>query len=627
MDTTKNRIFTNDHCTGCNRCITACTVPEANIAVMEDGKNKIHVDGEKCINCAMCIKACPHDARDFRDDTRAFLDNLASGKKISLLVAPAVRSNFSDYEKLLGMFRSLGAENIYDTSFGADICTWAYLTYIQKNNATGMISQPCPAVVNYIEKHEPALLPKLAPLHSPAMCCAVYMKKYRNIPGEYAFISPCIAKKDEFSDANTGGLVQYNVTFQKLVDELKRRGIDYRTYSPSGFDNDKHELGCLYPMPGGLKVNVLENVPDAWVYQVEGQPEVKHFLHGYDKVPASEQPLLVDILNCPYGCNMGTGALCTDEDGMQSSRAMYQAEQECAKRNKPEQKKKLFAKKKETPVETGLDLNDFIRHYSSNKKVHEISITPQDIENAYLSLYKTTDKERHIDCCSCGFTTCEEMAHALAKGINHPGNCVEYHKSILQNRQGEISEMLEQQNKMSETLSENVGSIIDSISQSSEKADETVGQVTEINDEIAGVQDIAGKMRDTVDVIKEQISEYVKLGSQIVNIALQTKLLSMNASIEASHAGERGQGFAVVATEMKRLSDQSAESANRILNSNNSLLPMLEEASSFSASLDDKTQTISSNTQSILAAVQQISQSEQQIVETATSLQQTANKE
>ncbi|MGI6153472.1 MAG: [Fe-Fe] hydrogenase large subunit C-terminal domain-containing protein [Christensenellaceae bacterium] len=622
MNVVKGRIFTNDRCTGCNSCITACTIPEANVALLEGEENKIHVDGEKCINCAMCIKACPHDARDYEDDTEVFLRALESGKEISLLVAPAIRSNYPDFEKLLGLFRTLGAKNIYDTSFGADICTWAYLKYITENKAKGLISQPCPAIVNYIEKHEPQLLDELAPIHSPAMCCAVYMKKYKKIPGEYAFISPCISKKDEFADPNTGGLVQYNVTFKKLDEALKRRGINYLSSAPSGFDNDKHGLGCLYPMPGGLKVNVLKNVPDAWVYQVEGQPACKHFLEDYQKQSTSEKPLLVDILNCPHGCNMGTGALCDEKygkSGIQVSKAMYDAEQaSCASGN--EKKKKKIKKGNENSFYNSLNLNDFIRKYN-NKAVGTISVTPADIEKAYKELYKTTETDRHIDCCSCGYDTCQDMAVAIAKEINHPGNCVEYHKNILRHRQDEISDMLEQQNQMSTSLSENVGQIIDSISRSSQKSTETVHQVEQINSEISGVQDIAVKLSEIMDDLRNKISDYVKLGSQIVNISLQTKLLSMNASIEASHAGEVGKGFAVVASEMQRLSEQSAEAANRILQRNDIVMPILDEVRSFSDTLQSGTQTISDNTKTIFDAIQDISHAEQAIVETATKLQ------
>jgi len=501
-----DRIFTNDNCTGCNRCITACTIPEANVAVVEDGKNKIYIDGDKCIGCAKCIEACPRDARDYRDDTEAFLSALKSGKNISALVAPAVRSNFSDYKRLLGMLHSLGVKQIYDTSFGADICTWAYLKYITESNVKGLISQPCPVVVNYIEKHNAALLPRLAPLHSPATCCAVYMKKYKNIPGEYAFISPCIAKKEEFSDPNTDGLVSYNVTFGKLMAALKKRRIDYRSFPPAEFDNEKHGLGCIYPMPGGLRVNVEQAVPDAWVYQVEGQPEVVHFLDHYaGSRSASAQPLLVDVLNCADGCNMGTGALCRDEDGIAVSKSMYEAQREAKAPQGKKQKRPPASAGLQPPI-PGLNHADFIRRYN-DKAVQPIPVTPAAVEKAFQSMYKYTHDERHVDCCSCGFSACDDMAQAIAKGINHPENCVEYHKSVLRHRQDEIGDMLEEQNKMGEQLATSVEQIFASMKSSSEVTEETVAQVTQINEEITGVKNIANKLNNMVEQLRSQINE------------------------------------------------------------------------------------------------------------------------
>ena len=112
----------------------------------------------------------------------------------------------------------MGAKRIIGVSFGADITTWAYINYITKNQFTGGISQPCPAVVNYIEMYAPELLPKLMPVHSPMMCAAIYAKKYLHITDKLAFISPCIAKKNEIFDPDTDGYVSYNVTFDHLMD-------------------------------------------------------------------------------------------------------------------------------------------------------------------------------------------------------------------------------------------------------------------------------------------------------------------------------------------------------------------------------------------------------------------------
>ena len=51
--------------------------------------NRIEVDGDACIHCGKCLEVCPHNAREYRDDTAAFLKDLRAGEKISLLVAPS----------------------------------------------------------------------------------------------------------------------------------------------------------------------------------------------------------------------------------------------------------------------------------------------------------------------------------------------------------------------------------------------------------------------------------------------------------------------------------------------------------------------------------------------------------
>ena len=110
--------------------------------------------------------------------------DLAMGDPIHLLVAPAAKVNFSDLPRLLGWLKSMGVANIYDVSFGADISTWAYLKARQELSLSSVIAQPCPSVVNFCERYMPELLPSLAPIQSPLICMAIYLRLEKQLEGE-----------------------------------------------------------------------------------------------------------------------------------------------------------------------------------------------------------------------------------------------------------------------------------------------------------------------------------------------------------------------------------------------------------------------------------------------------------
>ena len=298
-----------ENCVGCNNCIRHCPLMEANVAFINSaGENKVRTNSDKCIACGKCIQVCEHNARDYRDDLNVFLNDIKSGKKISILVAPAIRGSIKEYKKIFGFLKSLGVQAIYDVSVGADITTWAYLRYIEQNNEKKFISQPCPAIVNYIKKYKQSILPQLIPVQSPLICAAIYYKDYIGCKEEFAFISPCIAKKSEIDSEETKNYVKYNVTIEKLVNYIKENNIDLNSYVEEDI-KEKNAFGFLYSRPGGLKENVQQIYPDFWIRQVEGQQLVYEYLKIYEKRSKLDKqlPSLVDALNCEFGCNVGTG--------------------------------------------------------------------------------------------------------------------------------------------------------------------------------------------------------------------------------------------------------------------------------------------------------------------------------
>ena len=301
----------------------------------------------------------------------------------------------------------------------------------------GGISQPCPAVVNYIEHYAPDLIPKLIPIHSPLLCAAIYAKKYMHITDKLAFISPCIAKKVEITDSNTQGYVSYNLTFQHFMEYVGK----YHIFGEDAADEIEYGLGSVYPMPGGLKENVYWFCgEEAMIRQVEGEKRAYAFLEDYRKRLAGEQrlPFMVDILNCDRGCLYGTGIEITKNDSEDNFYNLHKIRKDCKKNNDTDPfSPKLTPKQRLEQLNrqfAELDIRDFIRSYtdkSSSTSLRDPS--EKDLDAIFISMNKNDREKRVINCGACGYGNCREMAAAIYNGSNIPQNCVHFMKDEIHN--------------------------------------------------------------------------------------------------------------------------------------------------------------------------------------------------
>lgn len=515
-----------EKCVGCNACVRSCPAPEANITKMlEDGRYITNVNADKCIACGQCIKVCTHGARDYIDDTRICMQRLEKDKTI-ILVSPAIRTALPNHwVGILDWFKSKGCV-IYDIALGADICTWAHLKVMQDQRRIKYISQQCAAVVKYIEAYQPSILKNLSPIHSPIGCTVAYIKKYLRRTNPIAVLTPCLAQKNEFIET---GLVEYSVTFKKLMEYFDANGIVLHTNSEDEyeyrFDDMQGQLGAAYIRPDGFKDNLQLHDPELNIYTSEGVNKVYSDIDTYTNTKDSNRPEIMDVVSCEYGCAMGPAAEIKSSPFTVMG-LVKNLETEAKKRRKTsvfrQAEDKLFKK-----FDEELQVEDFMR----TNKAQTPSPIPSDaqLDTVFKMMGKETDADKCYDCRACGYNSCREMATAICRGLNSPNNCIIRSKDILVELQKNINEQEEKYTEITnkcrnffEDLQEKIEDVKTNTSSIEETSSKTSEKTKILNDLVTNII-IFCKNNDSLD--KEGINQMI--------VILETTLKSLKSLDES----------------------------------------------------------------------------------------------
>lgn len=133
--------------------------------------------------------------------------------------------------------------------------------------------------------------------------------------------------------------------------------------------------------------------------------------------------------------------------------------------------------------------------------------------------------------------------------------------------QGAATSMASAVEELAASISEIEGSAQRSsraVQESSHLTNEGMNELSDLQKDIIKTGNVFGLVTEKTRGLQDVVGNLGKLVDLISNIAMQTKLLALNASIEAARAGEHGKGFAVVASEVKNLSQQTGDATDTI---------------------------------------------------------------
>ena len=229
-------------CRECGKCAAAC--PYNAIAHLERPCKRVcpvdaitydeygicRIDEEKCIRCGICIHNCPFGAIGTISTVVQVIEAIKAGKKVVAMLAPATEGQFGPEITMASWRTALkkaGFADMVEVGLGGDLTAASEAVEWAEAYKEGkkMTTSCCPAFVNMIKTHFPALAENMSTTVSP-MCGVSRYLKQQDPETVTVFVGPCIAKKSEAADHDVKGNADFVLTYGEIRSLLYGKDIE-----------------------------------------------------------------------------------------------------------------------------------------------------------------------------------------------------------------------------------------------------------------------------------------------------------------------------------------------------------------------------------------------------------------
>jgi len=409
-------VFTNKaQCRDCYRCVRVCPVKAIRMF-----QGQANVVPDRCIGCGTCVRECPQAAKSFRNDLERAVRLFAPGVKVAASVAPSFAAVFPRWQwrRLPSALRQLGFAYVGETAIGAYHVAHATAAEAEVHPDRSLICTACPAVVRYVERYRPELIPNLANVVSPMLAHARHVRERLEGQVRVVFLGPCVAKKAEAERPEHEGLVDVALTFVEMDEWLRREGIDLSACEESDFDESPAGEARLFPLEGGC-LRTAGWPTDMLSGEYLAASGFEAVCTALDGLTESSGPRILEPLFCQHGCVNGPALGGTQNVlGRRQEVLAYEAAGPAAG----------------MPTESPNLRTEFHRHAAREEPVSEEQI------RRTLEMSGKTRAEDQLNCGACGYASCRDKAIAVIRGLAENEMCIPRMKRLAEQRVDRIIE-------------------------------------------------------------------------------------------------------------------------------------------------------------------------------------------
>lgn len=162
----------------------------------------------------------------------------------------------------------------------------------------------------------------------------------------------------------------------------------------------------------------------------------------------------------------------------------------------------------------------------------------------------------------------------------------------LSGQSGQLHQASLEQNQATEVLVDEVTHVKEQLAGVIQSSDQTHTMTSKITRKVQEANTQMDALSNAMSNISSNAQEITSIAKAIDNIAFQTNILALNASVEAARAGSAGRGFAIVAEEVKELAGKSAQAAQNAMAIVTNTKAVIQEGVELNASTAESLQAI-----------------------------------